>query len=318
MEEIDKRVTVIVPVYNNYKGLFETLDSIFMQDYPDIELIIIDDASVEVMQYKEKVDSYVEKNRRENIKKYIFYIQKKNVGTVKNVNTAIGLSSGTYIKLLASEDMLLSKQTLSKYVTFSLKQGYEVIFAKMIGIDYEGKKTKHLSACAENYMELQQMSAKEIEKKLYKCNFLPAPAAFFKKQIFQRFGLFIEDYRLVEDWPYWIHLSQNGVKFGYLDERLIYYRLSGDTSAKNYSQMFLEDEYKIVQNIIIPNDRSYIKIIQRFVNWCKLNGVKFYMEKKSWSKVGIKGKIRLICKYFIFYVYVFLQDIIFKVFKKKI
>ena len=40
---LNKKVTVIIPNYNAQNYIEECLDSVLTQDYPDIEIIVIDD-----------------------------------------------------------------------------------------------------------------------------------------------------------------------------------------------------------------------------------------------------------------------------------
>ena len=44
---MNPKVTVIVPTFNREKLICETIDSIFAQDYDDIEIIVIDDGSTD-------------------------------------------------------------------------------------------------------------------------------------------------------------------------------------------------------------------------------------------------------------------------------
>ena len=38
-----KKVSIVVPTYKRNKYIIRALDSILMQDYPDIEIVVVDD-----------------------------------------------------------------------------------------------------------------------------------------------------------------------------------------------------------------------------------------------------------------------------------
>ncbi len=101
--------------YKNFDGIFDTLESLFKQDYPRIELIIADDGSPN---YDEEIDAireYVEDNKGENIVNTVYAHLDKNQGTVRNINNAIKVSNGYYFKALGAGDSLANSITLSRY-----------------------------------------------------------------------------------------------------------------------------------------------------------------------------------------------------------
>ena len=86
---------------------------------------------------------------------------------------------------------------------------YLVCFAKMRGIDESGRIYNDLAACETDYKMLGSLSPAEILNRLYSRNFLPGAAEFFDKRVFDEYGLFDENVRLIEDYTYWLHLAQN-------------------------------------------------------------------------------------------------------------
>ena len=50
-------VSNVTPCYNSAKYLYRLLDSVLMQDYPDIEMFAIDDGSTD--NTKEIIESYI-------------------------------------------------------------------------------------------------------------------------------------------------------------------------------------------------------------------------------------------------------------------
>ena len=88
-------VSVIIPCYNHGAYLQEAFESVWMQDYPAIEVIVVDDGST---------DSTREvAERAEGVK----YIYQKNQGLSAARNTGISHSEGEMLLFLDADDWLL-------------------------------------------------------------------------------------------------------------------------------------------------------------------------------------------------------------------
>ena len=103
--------SVIILLYNNSEFLAECLDSVLIQDYSDIEIIVVDDGSKTFD--KAGIESYIREHKKENIRNVIVYRNECNFGTVKSANGAIRKASGKYLKLLAGDDALYDSESLS-------------------------------------------------------------------------------------------------------------------------------------------------------------------------------------------------------------
>lgn len=305
---INKLVSVIILSYRNIKGIFDSLDSILMQTYPEIEIIISDDGTPDFGKSEKGILSYINKKKNSNIKSIVMNAIKINGGTVKNINSAIKKASGEYIKVLASEDCLACADALEQYVTFMEKKGMLIAFAKMRGITLSGEYRDELLACESNYELLKKYTIEETKNRLFRRNFLPAPAWIANRRLFEEYGLFPEDTKLIEDYPYWIYLTMHHVQFGYIDKVLVHYRLSGVSSAGNYGEIFMEDMFIIYEKYIFPND-SRFGIWQPFYNKLKRMGLNFYMAKARWEKMPVVQKIMNRVIYFPFFLYIELQRV---------
>jgi len=297
-----KLVSIIIPTYNNFNSVFITLDSIFIQNYENIEIIISDDGSIEYFEYKEKLINYIENNKKENIKNYIIDHMPNNLGTVKNINNGIKLSKGEYIKLIGPADYFLENNSISIFVEFIESNNFLICFSKLVGITDKEKKIYKLESYNDDYIKMQKQSPNGILKYLYKRNCLPAPGGFFKKQIFDQYGYFIEEYRLIEDYPYWLHLANNNVKFGFLNEYLIGYKLN-NSGAGVYNIQFLNDLTYIYKQRVFPQDKRFF-IFQPIVNYLKLCGLNYYKEKSLFNQKNNIQKVLVIIKYFPFHLLV--------------
>jgi glycosyltransferase involved in cell wall biosynthesis len=91
-------VSIGVPVFNGEKGLECALNSLIEQDYPNLEIIISDNASTDAT--PEICERYLKKDLR--IK---YYRSEKNYGSVQNFNRVFELSSGKYFMWAAHDDL---------------------------------------------------------------------------------------------------------------------------------------------------------------------------------------------------------------------
>ncbi len=301
-------VSILILSYRNFEGIYESLKSVFEQNYDNLEVIISDDGSIDFDKEISKINKFVEDNKSDNIKRVVINDIKINGGTVKNLNSAIEKSQGKYIKVLSAEDVFSHKDAISHYVDFMENTGYEICFSKIRGIKPNGEFVYELLACETDYAMLSKYSTDEILNRLYARNYLPGIAWMIKRDLFEKYGRFLEDTRIIEDYPYWIYLARKGCKFGFLDEVLIDYKLSGVSSGGNYSEMFMNDMMIIYDKYIFPYDKRY-GVFQSVYNMLKKTGLNFYMAKARWNKKSKLQKIGCYIIYCPFFAYTKLQNI---------
>jgi len=91
-------VSVIIPVYNSEKYLYETLNSVLSQTYENIEVIVINDGSNDksekiILEFKEKYE------------KKLVYIYQDNSGVSSAKNKGLSIAKGEYIAFIDSDDL---------------------------------------------------------------------------------------------------------------------------------------------------------------------------------------------------------------------
>ena len=62
----DELISISILTYRNYRYLYEALESVFSQDYSNIELIVSDDGSDNFPE--DEIRTYIQKNKKNNIK----------------------------------------------------------------------------------------------------------------------------------------------------------------------------------------------------------------------------------------------------------
>ncbi|SCY09621.1 Glycosyl transferase family 2 [Lachnospiraceae bacterium XBB2008] len=95
---MQKKVSVIVPVYNSEKYLYDCLDSICNQKYSNLEIILVDDGSTDSS--GTICDDYAKMDSR------IYVIHKKNGGAHNALVAGIEIAEGEFIGFVDSDDWI--------------------------------------------------------------------------------------------------------------------------------------------------------------------------------------------------------------------
>lgn len=95
-----KKISIIVPVYNTSQYLNKCFDSILLQNYKNIELIVINDGSTD--NSLSIINEYKKKDNR------IIVIDKENSGQADCRNIGIDTATGDYLMFVDSDDYLES------------------------------------------------------------------------------------------------------------------------------------------------------------------------------------------------------------------
>lgn len=91
-------VSVIVPVWNDERHIEGCLKSILMQDYPAMEIIVVNDGSTD------RTPDILDKIARTDAR--IIVINKQNEGVALARNAALDIATGAYIRFVDSDDRL--------------------------------------------------------------------------------------------------------------------------------------------------------------------------------------------------------------------
>lgn len=129
------KISVIVPVYNSERYVGRCVDSIIVQTYPDWELLLIDDgsmdSSLEILREYEKQDSRVK------------VIHQDNMGPGIARNVGISHATGDYIVFVDSDDRISTD-----YFYLLSKKTEDVVFIDIdqVDEDFHVLKTEHMSS----------------------------------------------------------------------------------------------------------------------------------------------------------------------------
>lgn len=177
--------SIIIPCFNRGDFIAATLSSIIDQTFSNIEIIIVDDGS---MDNTEEVVATFSDNRIRYLK-----IENRERGGARN--EGLRYATGQYINYFDSDDLYLPCLTrLSEFI--KLKNFPSVVYGTIKQIDNSGLVFKS-----------NVLKHKSFTKNLLFNNFLACGSVFMKREVAVQF-LFHEDRRLssAEDWELWLRV----------------------------------------------------------------------------------------------------------------
>ena len=192
-ENSSPMVSVIVPTFNRPEMLAEALKSIISQTFQDFEIIIVNDAGVDVAPLVMHF----------NTKGTIRYINKEtNQGLAAARNTGIKAARGKYLAYLDDDDSYYPDH-LETLVNFLEEHPYQVAYSNADrAIQEKIGDTFYTIRKDTPYGDLFDADRLLVE------NYIPVLCVMHEKKCLDQVGLFDESLPRHEDWDLWIRLSQ--------------------------------------------------------------------------------------------------------------
>jgi glycosyltransferase involved in cell wall biosynthesis len=189
-------VSVVVPAYNCADYIGPCLDSILAQDYPQLEIVVVDDGSSDAT--AERVRAYGEPVR---------YLHQANSGSAVARNLGISSARGELIAFCDSDD-LWAPGRLKQQVAFLLgQQEYQAVCGRFMAVpdDY-----RWADACAERYEDEAKLDPEKsgwtylrvLETSIYHLDTLLVRREALAQVRFNK------DYRRGQDFDFWLQLLQ--------------------------------------------------------------------------------------------------------------
>lgn len=125
-------MSVIIPTKDRCNLLKRAIDSVLLQDYPNIELIVVDDGSIDSTEM-------ICAHYAETHQNIVYHRMEKSGGANKARNKAINISTGEYIAGLDDDDTFCSNH-ISTLIAAESKT-YSFVAARSIQMTQSGKTT---------------------------------------------------------------------------------------------------------------------------------------------------------------------------------
>lgn len=184
-------ISVLVPCYNHEAFVIDSLESIKQDPYERIEVLFLDDGSSD--QSYELAAEWLEANKEsfENVS----YARQENQGICKTFNALVRQSSGEFVFILASDD-LVAPNGIANTAGYYLKYCKEptLLFTDLTLIDYHGALYAESGTLyTHRDRELLEQSRQYLRLDTLINWGIPYMQQFYPRELFDRHGGYNED-----------------------------------------------------------------------------------------------------------------------------
>lgn len=181
------RISIITPSYNHAQFLEETIRSVLLQGYPNLEYFVMDGGSSD--------------NSVEIIRKYepwiAGWVSEKDQGQSDAINKGLLRSSGSLLAWLNSDDYYLPNCLLKTAMSFAKHPEAGMIYSNIQIIDEHGR-----------FIYIPSWKPYNFKDQLTQRMGIVQPAAFWRREVMDRIGILRTDLHIVMDYEYWIRMGR--------------------------------------------------------------------------------------------------------------
>ena len=224
-----KKISIIIPSYNQGKYIKNTIESIVRQKYENYEIIIVDGWSTDNT-------LYILKFYRNKIGDKFIYIYEKDNGFADGVNKGLAKASGDILAIQSSDDMYTPNtfNEVNKIYSYSTPL---IVFGQRLIVDSQLRLLRPSKFSGDANLE-----------NLFMKNIFPfQDATFFSREAFQKAGYLTFPGDYVADWSYWLKILSFGNGL-IVDNFFSYYTVHADQRIQTRALRFGEDFDLAVNN----------------------------------------------------------------------
>jgi glycosyltransferase involved in cell wall biosynthesis len=205
-EEQMKKLSIITICYNE-PNLETTCESIVNQTLQDFEWVVVDGGS-----NQETLDIFEKYKHRINK-----FISEPDNGIYNAMNKGIKLAEGEYLLFINAGDSLHSPEVLNSVVKNGITK--DIVYGNSW---YIKNKTEQFKVIPPDVLTSDFWIVSNINQQ----------AMFIKKELFKKYGLFDESYKILADWERWINFIYiNKCSYEHLNLIIADYDVNGISSS---------------------------------------------------------------------------------------
>lgn len=228
------KISIVIPSYNKVSFIEKTLDSIFLQKYDNLEVMIEDggsnDGTVKIIRdFKSKYPNN------------IFWVSKKDGGQLDAINSGFKKATGDILTFINADDQYLPN-------TFRLISTEYLMNKKAMWFAGRGTvinpKEKEIAGFVTIYKNmLLKLNSYSL---LLVTNYLIQPSVFLSKEAYIKYGPFTGTKDYVMEYDLWLKLGKKSMP-RVIDATVSKFLIEPNTKTKTMYKSLLDEDIKIVK-----------------------------------------------------------------------
>jgi glycosyltransferase involved in cell wall biosynthesis len=182
------QVSIVIPAFNHARYLAGAIDSVLAQDYPSVELLVLDDGSTD--------------DTRAVLERYtgrVHWESQPNSGQAATLNRGWGLAAGDLLGYLSADDALLPGAVSRAVAALQADPRLALVYPDYELVDARGRPLRRVRAPEYDYREMVLR---------WVCP--PGPGALFRRAAAGAAGPWDPSLRLSPDYDFWLRLGLHG------------------------------------------------------------------------------------------------------------
>ncbi|APL09795.1 glycosyltransferase [Escherichia coli] len=240
-------VSVAIITYNQKEYLRECIESILLQNYPNLQIVVADDCSSDgtqdlLLRYSQQYPNV-----------FTLKLSEKNLGITANSNLAHFACRGKYIFWMGGDDLMLPGKIAKQVEYMENNPDCTLCYHNLDVFDSATKKNLYYF----NHLKKQKING-TIREIIKFRTFNGACSTVVRKDKTPKEG-FNELIPIASDWLYWVDTLANGGNIKYIDEVLGKYRRHDNNITKKTKCLSQADiDHLNTCNIIIGKYPQYL------------------------------------------------------------
>lgn len=187
-------VSIIIRTKDRPEVLENSLKSVVLQSYSNIEIVVINDGTEDVEHIVKSLSGKIA---------YVYIHFEHSRGRAAAANAGLKAASGEYINFLDDDDVLYPDHVMA-LMSHLMATKSKLVYSDVLNVHYDAPPSLPYNRIKEECIFNCEFDAERLLVE----NYIPIMSVLFSKDILLDVHGFDEDLDLFEDWDFWIRVSR--------------------------------------------------------------------------------------------------------------